>query len=119
MEAVIAEYKALDEESAKLYGLELEAYVNTYLEYTMEEYEEAVREYAEEVVGSQLIVAAIAKAEGLDAEQVTDTEIERCAADNGYDSADSYKEDYSEEEIRQEVLYNRVTDFVVAAAEEV
>jgi len=91
IEEVIAEYKAFDEEAA-------------------------AEAYAKEVVGRQMVVAAIAKEEGLDTEQITDEEIERCAADNGYDSVEAYQEDYTEEEIRQEVLYNRVLDFVVVAA---
>lgn len=32
------------------------------------------------------------------------------------ETVEAYQEDYTEDEIRQEVLYNRVLDFVVAAA---
>lgn len=116
---VIADYKAIDEELAELYDTPFEEYINTYLGYTIEAYEERARHYAEEVVGGQMVVAEIAKAEGLNADQITDAEMELCAANNGYDSIEAYQEDYAEEEIRQEVLYYRVIDFVTAAAIEV
>jgi len=78
--------------------------------------EEEAREYAKEVTGLMLVVTAIANEEGLSGEEISDEEMMRCAKNNGYDSVEAYQEDYIEEEIRQEVLYYRVTDFIVSAA---
>lgn len=101
-------YDSTNEYYASMYGMELDEYLDLF------GLDEATQE--QEILDSvnyELVVGAIAQAEGIDC---TDKEIkdfiDEVYEDYGYDSAEEFSEDYTDEEIGYELLYEKVTDFL-------
>lgn len=114
--AIAQEYKAYDESAAKDFEMTLEEYVKQYQNMTLEEYNASIETLAKAEIKRQLVAEAIAKAENINSDNITEDEIIRCSQEQGYEAVDGYKNDRGEEGIRQDVLFNRVLDFVVENA---
>jgi trigger factor len=99
------DYDALNEAYAEMFGLELSD-----LELSDEETQSAV----EDMVYEYMVCAVIADEEGL---SVTDDEYEEYLEENyelyGYESAEEYEEDQTKESIMEEILTEKVQDFLV------
>ncbi|MBE5943156.1 MAG: trigger factor [Lachnospiraceae bacterium] len=101
-------YNESNEYYASMYGMELEEFLEMF------GIDEAAKK--EEIIASvnfELVVGAIAQEEGIDCtEKEVKEYVEEVYLDYGYDSAEAFLEDYSEEEIGGELIYQKVSDFL-------
>lgn len=101
-------YNNENEYSASMYGMELDEF-----EEMLGLDEETKKQDIETSVNSELIIGAIAQAEGITCSK---KEIQQYAKDNyedyGYDSADEFLKDYSDDEVGYQITYEKVTDFL-------
>lgn len=101
-------YDSSNEYYASMYGMELEDYLDTFgLD------EETQKQDIEDNVQYEIVVGAIAQAEGMDCteKEITDF-IKDVYADYGYESEDAFSADYSNDEIGYELIYEKVIDFL-------
>ena len=91
------------------YGCDLETFVTTYYQMTMDQYNEQLTEMAEETVKQYLVVEAVARQEGI---EVTDDDInkkaEEEAKDYGYDSAEQLLDEVGRTTYRMYMLQDDV-----------
>ncbi len=101
-------YNESNEYYASMYGMELDEFLEMF------GIDEAAKK--EEIIASvnfELVVGAIAQAEGIDCtEKEVKEYVEEVYLDYGYDSPEAFLEDYSEEEIGGELIYQKVSDFL-------
>lgn len=106
-------YDGSNEYYAAMYGMELDDYLEL-----MGIDEDTKKEEITENVNYELVVGAIAQKEKFDC---TEDEINEFVsanyADYGYESEDEFLEDYSEEEVGYEIIYEKVIDFLYENAE--
>lgn len=112
----IGEYKSYDEEGAELESIDLETYVSLYYGMSVEDYETEIESMVMEEIKTELIVNKIAALEGLDADEVTATEIEDYAKEMGYDDVEEFKQQMDMDTIKQSILLEKVTDLLMASA---
>lgn len=117
VEAIAQEYRSYDESAAKDFEMTLEDYVKQYQNMTLEEYNASIEKLAKSEIKKHLVAEAIAQKESINSDNITEEEITRCSQEQGYEAVDGYKNDRGEDGIRQDVLFNRVLDFVVENAE--
>ncbi len=101
-------YDSANESYASMYGMELDEYLDIFgLD------EETMEKDILDSVNYELVVGTIAQAEGIDC---TDKEIKdfinEVYEDYGYDSAEEFSADYTNEEIGSELIYEKVADFL-------
>ena len=93
------------------YGCDLETFVTTYYQMTMDDYNEQLTEMAEETVKQYLVIEAVSRAEGI---EVTEDDINESAAaeakEYGYDSAEQLLEEVGETTYRMYMLQEKVMD---------
>lgn len=98
---------------ASMYGMEVEEYLN------MLGLDEAAQE--REIINNvnyELVVGAVAQAEGIDcSEQEISDFIKEVYADYGYESEKEFSEDYTEDEVGFELIYEKVMDFLYENAQ--
>lgn len=101
-------YDYSNEYYASMFGVELEDYLEM-----MGIDEETQKQEIEDNVHYELIIGAIAQAEGIDCteKEITDF-IDDVYADYGYDSAEEFSSDYTNDEIGYELIYEKVADFL-------
>ena len=106
-------YDSSNEYYASMYGMELEDYLDTFgLD------EETQKQDIEDNVQYEIVVGAIAQAEGIDCTEKEITGfIKDVYADYGYESEDAFSADYSNDEIGYELIYEKVIDFLCENAE--
>ncbi len=101
-------YNESNEYYASMYGMELDEFLEMF------GIDEAAKK--EEIIASvnfELVVGAIAQAEGIDCtEKEVKEYVEEVYLDYGYDSPEAFLEDYSEDEIGGELIYQKVSDFL-------
>lgn len=97
-----------NESYAAMYGMEVEEFLEL-----MGYDEEARKESIQENVNYELVIGAIAHAEGIDCS--TD-EIKKYVEDNyedfGYESSEEFFEDYTEEDVGYQLVYEKVLDLL-------
>lgn len=97
-----------NESYAAMYGMEVEEFLEL-----MGYDEEARKESIQESVNYELVIGAIAHAEGIDCS--TD-EIKKYVEDNyedfGYESSEEFFEDYTEEDVGYQLVYEKVLDLL-------
>lgn len=97
-----------NESYAAMYGMEVEEFLEL-----MGYDEEARKESIQENVNYELVIGAIAQAEGIDCS--TD-EIKKYVEDNyedfGYESSEEFFEDYTEEDVGYQLVYEKVLDLL-------
>lgn len=106
---------AATKDTAEIMGISYEAYVTTYMEMSVEDFEAELRLEYEFYVDSILLMRAIAKAENIEvsqkefeaayAEQIADYEL------LGYESVEEYAK-----AVYEELLYTKVQDMVMESA---
>lgn len=98
---------------AQIYGADVGQYVAGVYGGTAEEYEDTLREQANMMTQRYIMLAAIAKEEGI---TVSDTELEEQldqeAADYGYESVEEYTKDMDKEAYREYLLVNKALEFL-------
>ncbi len=101
-------YNSQNEYYASMYGMTLEEFEEMF---GMDE--ETKKQEIEDSVHYELVIGAIAQEEGIDCTEQEVTEyIEEIYADYGYESAEEFLEDYTEEEVGYEVIYQKVADLL-------
>ncbi len=101
-------YNESNEYYASMYGMELDEFLEMFgID------EEAKKEEIIASVNFELVVGAIAQAEGIDCtEKEVKEYVEEIYLDYGYDSPEAFLEDYNEEEVGGELIYQKVSDFL-------
>jgi trigger factor len=103
------EYYDYENESyASMYGMELDDFLDL-----MGIDDETRKQDIEDNVNYELVVGAIAQAEGIDC---TESEIEKYVTENyedfGYESEDDFYADYSKDDVGYQLIYEKVSDFL-------
>ena len=100
--------------AASMYGMDLETYGQ--LAYGMSEYadfDNMMKEWAEQSAKQSLAFQAIANAENLNiSDEKLDEELETSVADAGYESVDAFLQGTSKEEYREYLMFTAVLDFL-------
>lgn len=101
-------YDASNEYYAAMYGIEVAAFLDAFgLD------EETQKQEIEDNVNYELVIGAIAQAEGI---SCTENDISEYINDNyeyyGYEDAESFEADYTSDDIGNQIIYERVTDFL-------
>lgn len=116
LEYYASEFKTLYTNLAGSYGMDLETLVSLYGT-TMEEFELGSRTYAENMATRELIVKAICAAEGL---ELTEEEFQQYASEYaeqfGYESTEEFLSNTDAESLKEDILFNKIIDFLVAEA---
>lgn len=101
-------YDSSNEYYASMYGMELEEFLDVFgID------EETKKTDIEANVNQELVIGAIAQAEGIDCtEKEIDEYVESIYADYEYESAEAFLEDYSKEEIGYDLIYQKVSEFL-------
>lgn len=101
-------YDSNNEYYASMYGMELEEFLEMFgID------EETKKEEVEYSINYELVIGAIAQEEGIDcSKKEVEEYIEELYPDYDYDSAEEFLEDYSEEEVGYDLLYQKVCDFL-------
>jgi trigger factor len=101
-------YDAQNESYASMYGMEVDEFLDL-----MGIDDETKEQDIEDNVNYELVIGAIAQAEGIDC---TESEIEKYVTENyedfGYDSEDDFYDDYSKDDVGYQLIYEKVTDFL-------
>lgn len=105
-------FNAENENNAAMFGMELKEYLDF-----MGMDEKACKESIEESVHFELVVGAVAEKEGIDC---TKSEIEKFAEDvyeeYGFESAKDFMEEYTEQQIGYQIIYEKVLDYLYEKA---
>lgn len=109
-------YKQNDQEGAELEGISFEDYVEQNLNMTLDEYNQEVSEQVGNAAKKQVIAEAIAREEGLTIDTLTDADWQEAARWYGYDNIDQLKENYTEQEVKNDLTIQRVTDLLMKTA---
>lgn len=116
IQAIASEYKSYDESAAEDFGMTFEDYVKTYQNMSLDEYNTAIEDMAKQEIKQELVIDAIAEAENINGDDMTEEEIERCAREQNYDNVSDYKKSREEADMKEDVKRIRVMDFVVGSA---
>lgn len=112
-EEVVAYNNFLEQISNAYYGCDLETYITTYYNLSMDEYTEQINDMANETVKQYLIMEAISRKEGF---VVTEEELmekaKEEAATYGYESAEQVLEATGKTTYRLPMVQERVLDFL-------
>ncbi len=116
VEGIAAEQKSTFEANIKAYGMTMESYLSSF-GMTEEQLEEEIKAYAESYAKQELLVHALAQAEGI---KLTDEDMNRAYAEYaekyGYASADAFlstlKERKGEDNFREATLTEAVEKFL-------
>lgn len=107
------EYENYYSQYAAYFGLELVDFLSQYMDQTEEEFNEDAEKYGNDVAGNMLVLAAIAKAEGI---EVTDEFYEEKIAglleESGYTDAETLEADYGKAYLKQIMISEAVMDIL-------
>jgi len=113
------EYKTMYNNVAAGYGYDLETFLTLY-GYTMENFEAQAEYYANAMAVRELVVKAISTLEKI---EITEEEYQEKAAEMaeyyGYDSTEEFLKDANEEALKEDLLFDKVIDFLVAESVEI
>ena len=106
-------------QAASVNEMELEDFLTSYYNMTLEDFNTRLQAEAEEVIKREVVVNAIADAEKL---AITDEEykegVERYAGNYGFSDTAAFEEQYGKEVIMNSLLTEKVMNFVVEHAKE-
>ena len=106
-------------QAASVNEMELEDFLTSYYNMTLEDFNTRLQAEAEEVIKREVVVNAISDAENL---AVTDEEykdgVERYASNYGFSDTSAFEEQYDKEVIMNSLLTEKVMNFVVENAKE-
>ncbi len=115
----IAMFKQNYIDLAERYELSLEQLVTVYMESTMEEFEADAREYAEEKVKNDMIMIQLVRLQNMtltDEEYLAGAKEYFAKEENQFGSFEEFVEYYTEENLRQSILWDKALKAVVARA---
>ncbi len=101
-------YDSSNEYYASMYGMELQEFLDVFgID------EETKKTDIEANVNQELVIGAIAQAEGIDCtEKEIEEYVESIYMDYGYESAEAFFEEYSKEEIGYDLIYQKVSELL-------
>ncbi|MCR5627546.1 MAG: trigger factor [Lachnospiraceae bacterium] len=116
IDAIVESEKATFEATLQMYGTDINGYL-TSQGITEADYDAQVREYAHAVAKQELLIRALAQAEGIEVTQAdVDQQYEDMYKEYGYDSAESFKsavaEQKGEDTFRDAVLTRKVEEML-------
>lgn len=117
IQEIVDQYTSYDQSIAQDFEMSLEDYVQTYQGVTMDEYTSAIEDIAKQEIKERLVIDAIAQAENINGDNMTDEEIRRCSQQQGYDNEEDYRKDRNSDSMAEDVKGLRVVDFVVDSAQ--
>lgn len=101
------------EKLADYSGTTLESYVSYNFDETLSEFQDSIKSISEETVKEQLMLDLIIEKEKI---TLSDDDYERMLpdymSDYGYTDRDSFEEDYTEDGLRQSMLYDLAIEFI-------
>ena len=101
-------YDAENESYAAMYGMELDAFLEM-----MGIDEETRKSDIEDSVNYELVMGAVAQEEGIDcSEKEVKDFVDDNYAEYGYESAEAFFEEYSEEDVGYQLVYEKVGEFL-------
>lgn len=113
------EFKTLYTNIVSSYGIDLETYLSFY-GYSMEDFERDALSYSELMATKELVVKAISTIEGI---EVTDDEFQakavEMAKEYGYESTEEFLNEADVKYLKNEMLIDKVMDFLVAESVEI
>lgn len=117
-QALIDEYTSYAEYYGSYYGLDTETSIMYFLGFeSTEAFEEAMGEYAYEVVKNTMIIKKIAEVENIELTDAVYTEkATEYATNYGYEDLASFEEAYGEDYIRESLFAEIVMDFIIENA---
>ncbi|TAH63748.1 MAG: trigger factor [Anaerolineaceae bacterium] len=114
-----SDLKTLYTNIAASYGADLETFI-TLSGSTMEAFETDAKAYSKSMVTRELIIKAISSAEGIElTEEEFQAEVTRFAEQYGYESNEEFLEEADVDVLREDMLFYKVIDFLVAESIEI
>lgn len=111
------EYISYYQQYATYFGMELADFLTQYMDQTEEEFYQDAEEYGKEVTGNMLIVCAIARAEGIDADELYEAKAREYAEESGYTDAATLEADYGKNYLKQLIINDEVIKVLEEAAQ--
>ncbi|MBR2401642.1 MAG: FKBP-type peptidyl-prolyl cis-trans isomerase [Lachnospiraceae bacterium] len=113
----VADQSQYYEYYASLFGMELSAFVEAYLQVTMDEYNSQIQEISKEYARQYIMYEAIADAEGIDlTKEEIDVYGEETVIEYGYENLDALYADFGYDEYRDFVTINEVIAVIMENA---
>jgi len=113
------DFKTIYNNIAASYGYDLESFISL-SGYSMEEFEKDVQYYSTTMATRELVIKAISSLEGI---EVTDEEFQakvtEYAENYGYESAEEFLAEADVEALKDDMLFEKVIDFLVAESVEI
>ena len=97
---------------ASYFGLELSDFLTQYMNQTEEEFNQSAEDYGKERAGYMLVVSAIAKAEKVDVDALSDEKVAQYAEQSGYADAATLEKDYSKRYLNQIIINEEVQNIL-------
>ena len=99
---------------ASMYGVELTEFIETYLQTTEDDFNAQIRETAQQTAALEQALKLIAEKHGLEpSEEEYEEKIREYAEQDGVDDVEKYKEQVGEDVLRNTILAEVVTDYLV------
>lgn len=99
---------------ASMYGVELTEFIETYLQTTEDDFNAQIRETAQQTAALEQALQLIAEKHGLEpSEEEYEEKIREYAEQDGVDDVETYKEQVGEDVLRNTILAEVVTDYLV------
>lgn len=96
------------------YGMDLEGFV-TASGYSMEAFEADAKAYSENMATRELVIKAITTAEGIElTEEEFQVEVSEFAEQYGYESNEAFLEEADVNVLKEDILFNKIIEFLVA-----
>lgn len=114
-----SELKTLYTNIATSYGADLETFISGSGS-TVEKFENDVKTYSKNMVTRELVIKAISTNEGIElSEDEFQAEVTKYAEEYGYESNEKFLEEADVEVLREDLLFNKIIEFLVAEAIEI
>lgn len=119
LEYYVNDYKIIYENMASAYNMDLETLVSI-SGYSMEQFEAEASSYANSMATRELITKAICAAEGIElTEEEINEYVSQLAEEYGYESNEEFLKAADIEMIKEDMLFDKVIDIIVANSVEI
>lgn len=119
MDYYINDIKVIYTNYATMYGMDFSAFIQAN---GLDEaaFNEMANEYAQAIANRELVLKAIMEAENITlSDEEYDQKVAEYAADYNYETVEDFLADANEEALREEILFQKVIDFITAEAVEI
>lgn len=113
------DFKTIYNNIAASYGFDLETFISL-SGYSMEEFEKDVRYYSTTMATRELVIKAISSLEGIEVtEEEFQAKVEEYAENYGYESGEEFLAEADVEALKDDMLFEKVIEFLVAESVEI